>query len=210
MSKRGIDVSKWNGYIQWDKVYASGIDFAIIKAGGSDAGLYTDPRFEQNYKNCKNIGFPVGAYYFVGPKCISAEDGVADAKRFLEMLKNKKFEYPVYLDFEAPSPDTRRGNTEAAAAFCAYMEKFSYYVGIYASDISGLKERLDIKKLDKYDIWVASYGAEPRYIKSFRSSYGMWQYTSSGSVNGITGNVDLDIAYYDFPKIMKTKHLNGF
>ena len=74
---RGIDVSHWQGAIDWAKVRAAGIQFAIIKAGGSDAGFYTDPRWEENYRGAKANGIAVGAYYFVGPACTSAEDGKA-------------------------------------------------------------------------------------------------------------------------------------
>ena len=210
MSRRGIDVSWWQGYINWHQVKASGIEFAIIKAGGSDAGLYTDPFFEYNYEQAKQAGVGLGAYYFVGPKCLTAADGEADAQRFLRLLKGKKFEYPAYLDWEAPPAGMREESTGAAIAFCKAVEDEGYYTGIYASDLSGFRERLNMRKLEAFDIWVASYGSAPTYIKSFRSTYGMWQYSSTGSVPGITGNADLDIAYYNFPEIIKTHHLNGF
>lgn len=207
---KGIDVSKWQGYIDWNKVKNSGIQFAILKAGGSDAGLYTDPFFQYNYDNAKAAGLPVGAYYFVGPKCLTENDGKADAERFLAQLKGKKFEYPVYLDFEAPAAGQRSKCTNAAIEFCKTMEEAGYYVGIYASDISGFKERLDLERLAAFDIWVACYGREPSYVTNFRKSYGMWQYSSTGYVPGIKGNVDMDVAYYDFPAIMKSHGLNGY
>lgn len=210
MNRRGIDVSKWQGNIDWNAVKLSGTEFAIIKAGGSDAGFYTDSCYERNYDGAKAAGVPVGAYYIVGPRCLSAEDGTADAFRFLDMLKGKKFEYPVYLDWELPPAGHRLESTQAANAFCDTLERFGYYVGIYASDVAGFKERLMLKDLSKYDIWVARYGSAPDYVKAFRASYGMWQFSSTGSIPGIRGNVDLDIAYYDFPAIMKSKHLNGY
>lgn len=210
MSRRGIDVSKWQGTIDWNAVKLAGIEFAIIKAGGSDAGFYTDSFYQKNYDGAKAAGIPIGAYYIVGNKCLSAEDGTADAFRFLEMLKGKKFEYPVYLDWELPPAGHMLESTLAARAFCDTIEKFGYYVGIYASDIAGFKERLMLKDLHEFDIWVARYGSAPEYIKAFRSSYGMWQYSSTGKIAGIKGNVDLDIAYYDFPTIMKANHLNGY
>ena len=207
---RGIDVSKWQGYINWEAVKRAGYDFAIIKSGGSDAGLYTDPFFEYNYLNAKQAGIGLGAYYFVGPKCLSEADGIADAERFLRLLKGKQFDYPVYLDWEAPPTGMKERSTDAAIAFCRTVEEKGYYVGIYSSDISGFKERLNMQRLAPYDIWVACYGSAPSYIKGFRTSYGMWQYSSTGKVNGINGNVDLDIAYYDFPAVIKSHHLNGY
>lgn len=210
MKTRGIDVSKWQGEINWEAVKRFGIDFAIIKVGGSDAGLYTDPYYEQNYVSAKKAGLGVGAYYFVGPKCLTPEDGAADAHRFYKLLKDRQFDYPVYLDFEAPPAGKRQQCTNAAIEFCKVMEEYGYYVGIYASDISGFKERLDMRRLAPFDIWVASYGSSPSYVKAYRSVYGMWQFSSTGFVDGIRGNVDLDIAYYDFPTIIKSHHLNGY
>lgn len=210
MSRKGIDVSRWQGYINWNQVKGTGIEFAIIKAGGSDDGLYTDSFYQYNYDHAKQAGMGLGAYYFVGPKCLTAADGDADAERFLRLLKGKQFDYPVYLDWEAPPAGRREESTSAAIAFCKRVEEAGYYIGIYASDISGFKERLNMQKLDAFDIWVASYGSAPNYIKAFRNTYGMWQYSSTGNVPGISGNVDLDIAYYNFPEIIKSHHLNGY
>ena len=122
MTRQGIDVSHWQGDIDWEQVKASGIDFVIVKAGGSDAGFYTDSRFEENYAGAKAAGLMVGAYYFVGALCKSYEDGVADAERFIEMLQGKQFEYPVFIDFEAPDGSDKEGNTDACVGFCQTME----------------------------------------------------------------------------------------
>lgn len=202
----GIDVSRHQGDINWNLVKESGIEFAIIKAGGSDDGFYEDSKFQINYAEAKNNGLPVGAYYFVGPKFTSEESGKADAERFLAILKSKTFEMPVVLDLESTSPSDRDGATDAAIAFCEVLEKAGYYVVIYASDISGFKDRLDIDRLTEYDKWVARYGSEPQYV----NDYGIWQYTSEGSVSGIYGNVDMNAACKDYPSIIKTSGLNGF
>ena len=101
MMNKGIDVSHWQGNIDWNKVKKAGIEFAIIKAGGSDAGFYTDSKWEANYKGAKAAGIPIGAYYFVGKDCVTAAAGKADAERFLKILKGKQLEYPVYMDNEA-------------------------------------------------------------------------------------------------------------
>ena len=121
-------------------------------------------------------------------------------------FKGRKFEYPVYIDFEAPGRDNKQGNTDACVAFCEYMESIGYYVGIYASDISGFKDRLYLDQLRSYDKWVARYGSTPKYV----NSYGIWQKTSSGVVPGINGRVDLDESKNDYPAIMIKHHLNGF
>lgn len=205
--ERGIDVSHWQGEINWSKVKGAGIEFVIIKAGGSDSGFYTDSTFEQNYAGAKAVGINVGAYYIVGKNFTSAEAGTADAKRFLDIIKGKQFEYPVCLDLELTSPEDKIGATEASVAFCETMENAGYWVTIYASDISGFKNRLDISKLTAYDKWVARYGSKPSYV----TEYGMWQSSSSGVIDGITANtVDTDESYKDYPALIKDSGLNGF
>ena len=206
MMKNGIDVSRFQGVIDWAAVKAAGVDFAIIKAGGSDAGLYTDSAYERNYEGAKAAGVPVGAYYYVGRLCISRADGIADAERFIEMLKGKEFEYPVFIDLEETAPKDKAGATEAVIAFCETMESAGYYCGIYASDISGFKDRLDISRLTAFDKWVANYSTQPKYV----ASYGMWQKSSKGRIAGIFGDVDIDEAYQDYPTIIKANGLNGF
>lgn len=208
MTRQGVDVSHWQGDIDWAQVKASGIDFVIVKAGGSDAGFYEDSKFRANYKAAKAAGINVGAYYFVGKYCKSYEDGVADAMRFIAMISGLQFEYPVYIDFEAPDASDVEGNTEACIGFCQTMEDNGYFAGIYASEISGFHDRLDDSKLQSYSHWVARYGKRPSTIPE--NVFGIWQYSSKGSVAGISGNVDMDISYVDFPSIIKKAGLNGF
>ena len=204
---RVIDISHWQGSINFNMVKAAGIWGVIIKAGGSDAGLYTDPRFEEYYNAAVSAGLHVGAYYFVGKKCVTAADGTADANRFMTMLKGKKFDLPVYLDFEAPAPATKTGNTQSAIAFCRAMEKAGYFTGIYASDVSGFRQRLNSTQLLSFTWWVARYGSVPTQATRNMT---MWQYSSSGSVSGITGRVDMNHCYRDFPAIIKKSGLNGY
>ncbi|MCC6093489.1 MAG: LysM peptidoglycan-binding domain-containing protein [Lachnospiraceae bacterium] len=203
---KGIDVSHWQGHIDWAKVKASGIQFAIIKSGGSDAGFYTDPRWEENYKGAKANGIAVGAYYFVGPGCISAEAGKADAQRFLAQLKGKELEYPVFMDNEAQPASAKAGITEATIAFCHTLESAGYFAGVYGSAYSGFRDRMDDSKLTPFTHWVAQYASKCTYGGAF----GIWQYSSSGKVNGINGNVDLDISYQDYPSIIKAGGYNGY
>lgn len=208
MCRKGIDVSRWQGNINWIAVKDSGVEFAIIKAGGSDAGFYKDRNFEMNYTNAKTAGIKVGAYYFVGKLCKSYKDGAADAERFIEMLAGKQFEYPVYIDFEAPDANNRSGNTDAVIGFCETMENAGYFVGVYASEISGFRDRLEDGRLQAYTHWVARYGNKPRSISE--RVLGIWQYSSTGRVNGIDGNVDMDESYIDFESVIKRRGFNGF
>lgn len=203
---KGIDVSKWQGSIDWKKVKAAGIEFAIIKAGGSDSGNYTDKNFLVNVIGAASAGVHIGAYYFVGKKCKSAAEGQANALRFYNIIKDVYLDYPVFIDFEAPDASNKQGNTDAVKAFCQQMEAFGYYVGIYASDISGFKDRLYLDQLTAFDKWVARYGSEPKYALS----WGLWQASSRLKIPGIRGFVDEDYSKRDYAKIITTKHLNGF
>lgn len=207
MGRKGIDISKWQGQPDFKKVKDSGIEFVILKCGGSDCGLYKDPQFERNYEQCKKYNIPVGCYYFVGKNFKTKSDGKADAKRMYNIIRGKKFEYPIVLDIETTNPKDKKEVTKASIEFCTYLEKKGYYVAIYGSDISVFQDRLDITKLTNYDKWVAKYSSsKPSYIKD----YGMWQYSETGKVNGINGYVDLNVSYKDYPKIMKSNHKNGF
>ena len=206
----GIDVSHWQGTIDWSAVAKTGIDFVMIKAGGSDGKIepfYTESTFEENYASAKANGLNVGAYYYVGPNFLSAEDGIADAKRFLDIIEGKTFEMPIALDLESTRIEDKTGATDAAIAFCETLENAGYYVVIYGSDLYGFKDRMEIDRLKDYDKWVARYGSEPQYVKE----YGMWQYSSTEHIDGITENsVDKNIAYKDYPFIIKNAGLNGF
>lgn len=194
MQLLGIDVSHWQGNIDWAKVQASGIQFAILKAGGSDSGRYKDRDFEHNYAMCKALGIKAGCYYFHGKGCTSAVAGRTDAQHFLSLISGKVFEYPCYSDLEAPTSATKNGNTDAVIAFCEMVKSAGFKTGIYASDISGFKDRLDINRLGAYDKWVARYGSSPKYVKDYQ----VWQYGSNGKVNGINGRVDMNISYKDY------------
>ena len=203
----GIDVSHYQGNIDWETVAKTGIDFAFIKAGGSEDGLYTESMFEKNYAGAKAAGLNVGAYYFPGSKFTSEEAGVADAERFLKIIEGKTFEMPVAIDLEGTKPEDKDGATIATIAFCKVIEAAGYYVMIYGGDIFSFNDRLNLGELDEFDKWVARYGSEPQYVKE----YGIWQYSSTDYIDGITENtVDKDVAYKNYPEIIKNAGLNGF
>lgn len=203
---KGIDISHWNGDIDFNKVKADGIEFVIIKAGGSDRGFYKDPKFEINYERARAAGLSVGAYYFVGKLFLGVTSGAADAKRFLEIIKGKEFDYPVFLDLETTDARKKEEATEASIAFLTVLEEAGYFAGIYASDVSGYAERVDHTKLLRFTHWVARYGKAPEVCKE----HSIWQQSSKGSVKGISGSVDLDESRVDFKKIIKEKGFNGF
>ena len=165
-----------------------------------------DSRFKDNYKKALEAGLEIGAYYFAGRNFLGVNAGLQDAKRFIEMLKGLKFSYPVFIDIEAQDKRYKDLITDAAAAFCSTLESAGYFVGVYASDISGFKERLNKDSLENYVSWAARYGSEPSYIED----WGIWQYTSKGNVPGISGSVDMDISKRDYSKVIKSKGFNGY
>lgn len=194
MQLTGIDVSIYQPNIDWAKVAQSGCRFAIIKAGGSECGRFEDRTFRYNYEKAKANGIKLGTYFMGGKGFASAAAGIADANYFLQIISGKVFEFPCYIDLELPTPVTRDGNTDACIAFCETVKAAGYKTGIYASDISGFKDRLDVSRLEAYDKWVARYGSEPQYVKNYQ----VWQYTSSGAVLGVNGRVDMNYSNTDY------------
>jgi len=137
---------------------------------------------------------------------VNAAAGKADAERFIQLLKGKQFEYPVFMDNEAQPVSAKTGITEASIAFCETMEAAGYFVGIYGSTYSGFRDRMDDSKLTAYTHWVAQYASKCTYS----GKYGIWQYSSKGRVNGISGNVDMDLSYVDYPSAIKGGGFNGY
>lgn len=197
-SKAGIDVSKWNGEIDWDKVKNAGVEFAIIRAGyrGSVSGsLVQDPRFEENMRGAQAAGIPTGVYFFT--QAVNEVEAVEEASMVLELLRKYKVEFPVFIDTEGAGGSGRADGldvetrTLVCEAFCRTIENAGYTAGVYGSR-NWYNNRLETKRLDNYFIWLAEYRSVPLY----QGYYGMWQYTSKGKIDGINGNVDLNIYYY--------------
>lgn len=208
---KGLDISSYQGGINFDAIKSAGIEFLILRAGftgwGTGVNYNKDNCFENFYNQAKQCSIPVGAYWY---SCANTkEKGIAEARyMYKNCLKGKQFEYPIYIDVEDThhQVNNKRGVTDAIIGFCEYLENLGYYVGIYASDISGFQDKMYLNELNAYDKWVARYGSEPKYVKQ----YGMWQSTSSGRINGYNGNLDCDVAYKDYSSIIKNMGLNGF
>lgn len=205
MEFRGIDVSKWQGNIDWSRVKASGVDFAILRAGYGSVSSQKDPTFEDNYQNAKAAGIPVGAYHYSYAKDIAGAK--REAQTFLEWIKGKQFEYPVVFDIEESATYNLGRNTvsEIIKTFCSIVEAAGYYVSVYTNK-NWLDHVVSDEVKSKYDTWLAQWTSTPSYV----GPYGMWQYTSSGTVDGISGRVDMDIAYKNYPEIIKRNQLNGW
>ena len=203
----GIDVSRWQGNFNFAKAKAEGVQFAIIKAGGGDDGLYKDSKFEQYYKDAKAQGIGVGAYFF--GRAFDVATAQREADKFLSILKGKQFEYPVYYDVEGDMVDKQKGNlSDIIIAFCDRVEKAGYYVGVYAG-----KYTFDGNpKIARYAAWLAYWTKKKPSLKY--SSVDMWQF--GGSTNLIRTNIvagvvcDQDYCYIDYPTTIKKLGLNGY
>lgn len=210
MELKGLDISSYQKGISFDAIKNS-VNFLILRAGftgwGTGVSYNKDNCFENFYNQAKNRGIPVGAYWY---SCANTyQKGVNEANYMYDnCLKGKQFEYPIYIDVEDTHHQVgnKIGVTQAIKGFCETLEAKGYYVGIYASDISGFQDKMNIGELNAYDKWVARYGSIPKYV----SSYGMWQSSSSGRINGYNGNLDTDVAYKDYPSIIKSNGLNGY
>lgn len=205
--KFGIDVSRHNGAINWNRVKDSGkVDFVILRAGYGKLVSQKDERFEEYYSACKRLGIPVGAFWY--SYATSETEAVQEAYTFLKVIKGKQFEYPLYFDIEEKKQFALgAGKCSAMArAFCETLEKAGYFAGIYASK-SHLETYLSAEVRQRFAVWVAHYGVDST---SYRGAYGMWQKSDSGSVDGISGNVDMDICYVAYPDTIQAKGLNGF
>jgi GH25 family lysozyme M1 (1,4-beta-N-acetylmuramidase) len=201
----GIDVSAWQGRIDFNKVKKSGYKFVIIKAGGNDDGYYIDRYFETNYINAKKAGLKIGAYYFVN-RDFSSKNAQKIAEVFCNIVKNKTFDLPLFIDVETTPISARATVTSGINIFCRYLHKKGYKSGVYASAVSGFVERIDMRYLNPCIYkWVASYSYKPTDVGK-NNGYCIWQKSSTGKVNGINGNVDINECYVDFKSATNTNN----
>ncbi len=195
--KAGIDVSSWQGDIDWDKVKASGIEFVIVRSGyrGSVTGaIVKDKYFDANVSGAQAAGLQVGVYFVT--QAVNEAEAVEEASAVMEMCSDYKLELPIYLDVEGSNGG--RGDqidvatrTDVCEAFCRTLENAGQSGGVYACRY-WLQKNIDAERLNRYNVWLAEYRSTPLY----GGYYSMWQYTSKGRIDGISGNVDFDIYYY--------------
>lgn len=193
----GIDVSKWNGSIDWDRVRNAGITYAIIRCGyrGASTGtLVEDPYFRENMQGALNAGLKVGVYFFT--QATNEVEAVEEASMAIALCRDYRVTYPVFIDTEGAGGNGRADGldmetrTKVCQAFCQTVEDAGYTGGIYGSR-NWFRTRLRMDVLADHVIWLAEYRESPVYA----GNYHFWQYTSSGNVDGIEGRVDLDISY---------------
>lgn len=200
---KGIDVSKWQGNIDWSKI--NNVDFVIIRAGYGREISQKDETFERNYAGAKAAGLNVGAYWY--SYADSVEDAKKEARVCIEVLKGKQFEMPIYFDLEEKKQFDKGKQfcSELVKAFCNELEKAGYFAGLYISRWY-LQNYITEDVAKRYALWIAEYGTKLNYV----GQYGMWQNSSTGAISGINGNVDTDICYVDYPSIIKKGSFNGF
>ena len=207
---KGIDVSKYQGQIDFNAVKKSGIDFVIINAGYGKSVFQKDPCFEQNYTRAKAAGLKVGAYWF--SYALTPDEATQEARTFAEVIKEKQFDFPVFYDLESdpkssyfPFTTGKENCSEMVKAFCLEMEKLGYFVGLYISR-SPLQTHITKEVAERFALWLAEYGEKLNYS----GKYGIWQHSSEGRVVGVIGNVDLDRAVIDYSAIIKKGGFNGY
>ena len=193
MAIKGIDVSEFQGSIDWNKVKADGVEFAILKFGNIydyDAN-YKDSKFDTNYKKCQELGIKTGIYIY--NYCNTVETLKKGLEWTFAKLGNIKLDMPIYLDMEDKDiqGETVETLTNQCNEFAKYVKNKGYKAGVYAN-VNWLKNELNPEKFDKdISVWVAQYYKECQYT----GEYDIWQYTSSGKVDGVSGNCDIDYLY---------------
>ena len=203
ISKKGIDISKHQGDIDFAKLKGN-VDFAMVRT--SYGSFHIDKNYKKNIKGLESINVPYGLYHF--SYATNIEEAKKEAEGFLNIIKNYKPLYPVVIDIESSNKTKDlRGNilVDIANTFCEYIESHGYYVMIYAN-LNYFDTKLNSIVLNKYDKWVAEWTNKFTY----KGNAGMWQYSSKGRIPGINTNVDLDLAFRDYPSIIKKGHFNNY
>ncbi len=205
----GIDVSHHQGTLDWAALKkCEKVNFAIIRAGYGRVSSQKDKQFEANYKGSKAQGIPVGAYWY--SYATTVDQAKLEAQTFLQTIKGKTFEYPLFFDQEYEPGIVALTNAQRTAickAFCSELEKAGYYAGIYCSS-DWMNSKLNYKELSEYDHWAAQYGK----TCTSKHVYGIWQYSSENALNipGFGKSLDCNYCYKDYPTIIKKAGLNGY
>lgn len=206
MSKKGIDVSEFQGKIDWEKVKNDGIEFAILRCGyGMDFSNQDDVEYERNANECERLGTPYGVYLMSYANTV--EKARSEAKHVLRLIEGRKISLGVWYDIEDNGTSgaiNKETLTNIINTFCNTIKNAGYKVGVYAN-LNWLENKIEKTIKDNYDIWVAQYYSKCEY----EGKYIMWQYTSSGKVNGISTNVDMNILYKDLPVINNNDNNNS-
>ncbi len=203
---KGIDVSYAQGAIDWAKVKAAGIDFAMIRASRgkvNDRPIAQDVTFEYNITQATANGVKVGVYHYLYASTVT--EARKEARFFLKTIEPYKITYPVVLDIEEQYQADlgRKRVTNIVKAFLDEISAAGYYAMIYCNK-TWLTDYIDMSQLSEYDVWLAQWNTVPTY----EGDFGIWQYSSKGVVSGIDGYVDLNISYKDYSSIIRKGNYN--
>ena len=206
MKRLGIDVSYCQTRVDWNKVKASGVQFAIVRVGYcyNNGSLHIDKMFKSHMEGATRAGIPVGVYLYSYAASISAAKRAA--REVLQAVKPYKLTYPIAFDieYEKEYPMTAKAaNTEISAAFLREIERAGYYAMLYCSK-DFLDNYLLPERLTAFDKWIAQYASKC----TSKHAHGIWQYSGSSKVGGIPVTVDLNYAYKDYPAIIRRAKLN--
>lgn len=191
MQKKGIDVSRHQGSIDWAKVKQDGIEFAILRIGYGGSAPVKDEQFENNYNGATANGIPVGIYLY--SYADTEDEAKLEANSVLNWLNGRHLDLPIYFDIEDKKQlnISKEARNNLCKIFCDIIESAGYWAGIY-SNKDWAVNKIDGKELGKrYTYWIAQYNSKCTYD----GEYAIWQYSSSGKVNGISGNVDMNYMY---------------
>lgn len=203
LSKKGIDVSKHQGRIDWEKVAADGVEYAFIRAGfrgSSEGALVEDEYFKKNIEGALENDIEVGIYFYT--QALDEEEAIEEAEFVLELTKDYDITYPIVFDIEEPTSNsartadmTKEDYTAATLAFCKIISEAGYEPMIYGN-LKTFMIMLDMNQLEEYDKWFAYYNDHVYFPYEF----GIWQYSSTGSIDGIDGDVDMNVCMKEYGK----------
>ena len=199
---KGIDISSWQGNIDFAKVKDSGIDFIMIRCGFRnqvDAEIKEDNNFRYNISEANKYGIPVGVYFYSTAR--NEEEVLEEASFVINLINEYEVVYPVAYDFEMFNENRTVGVTDAtinsnALRFLGYIENHGY-TGMLYTNLRGIEKHWDLEAFKSYPLWYAQYAD----MNSFQGQHEMWQYANNGRVDGIIGNVDLDEGYVAYEKV---------
>ena len=207
---KGIDISSYQApaKIDYDKI-AGQVDFVILRAGftgyGTVFSLNKDSAFERHYAEFLKRGVPMGAYWY---SCANTEaEGIREAENLLALVKGKRFEWPLWFDTEDnhhQRPTSKAKLTDTAIAFLKTIEAAGYFAGYYCSTYWE-RDELDMNRLKPYANWQADYR---KTIYLTKEDCGIWQYSSSGKLDGYSGNLDMNSAFINYGALVKSVGLN--
>ena len=199
----GIDISEFQGDIDWEKVRGAGIEFVIVRVGLRTYGggeILADKNYAKNIEGAQAAGLKVGAYFF--SQATSQDEAIEEADMLIDALAPYDIEYPLIFDWEIISGDNARTDkvtvdelADCCVAFCERVRSAGYTPMIYQNKYTSMM-KLDVQRLTDYDFWLAEYNDKPTYYYDFQ----MWQYASDGYVPGINGNVDMNICFRDYSR----------